>query len=395
VKKLRVLIAGAGIAGPSLAYWLLRHGFEATLVERAHAFRAGGYMLDVWGVGFDLLERYGLLESARQRGYVFDRLRFVDERGMEVSGIGGKTLTRVFQGRFFSIARGDLARVIYETIQDRVETLYGTSIRACHQDEDGIDVELSTGGRRRFDLLVGADGLHSHVRDLAFGTAARFEKYLGYLVASFIAEGYPHRDEGAYVSFARPGRQAARYAMREGRSAFLFVFASATKPDLDDQDVAAQKGLLRATFAGDGWEVPEILASLDSTAELYLDAVSQVRMAHWTDGRVALLGDAAYSPSLLAGAGAAFAMLGAYVLAEELHRAEGDYARALRAYEGRLQPFIRRQQNAAVRFAGSFAPKTAFGIRVRDSALKLMNLPVLGTWLARSMFTSRSPIAEN
>ena len=392
MNKLRVLICGAGIAGPSVAHGCLRHGLEPTLIERAPVFRAGGYMIDVWGVGFDMLERYGLLEAARARGYLFDRLRFVSAHGRERSAIGGELFRRALGGRFFSIPRGDLAQVIYETIENRAEVLYGTSLQALRQYPGGVEVELSAGQSRQFDVVIGADGLHSRVRELAFGPQAGFERSLGYLAASFIACDYPHRDEGVYVSFARPGRQVSRYAMRGGRSAFLFVWAEAGTAALRAHDSQAQKELLRARFADDGWEVPEILERLEAADELYFDTVSQIRMPRWTAGRIALVGDAAYSPSLLAGAGAAFAMLGAYLLMWELQQANGDLTRAFCAYERRLRPYMARQQQAAARFAGSFAPKTALGLGVRDAALGLMRLPLLGTLLARSMFGNSFPL---
>lgn len=311
---------------------------------------------------------------------------------MEVSAVGGEVFRRALGGKFFSIPRGDLAQLIYETVENRAEVLYGTSIDALHQHPDGIEVKLSSEAARHFDAVIGADGLHSRVRELTFGPESHFETNLGYLAASFIARGYKHRDEGAYVSFARPGRQVSRYAMRENRSAFLFVLADRGEHPLRVHETAAQKELLRVTFAADGWEIPEILERLDAADDLYFDAVSQIRMPRWTGGRVALLGDAAHSPSLLAGAGAAFAMLGAYVLARELHRANGDITRAFSAYEQRLRPYMLRQQHAAARFAGSFAPKTALGIRVRDTVLNLMNFPPIGTLLARSMFGNNFPL---
>ena len=394
MKNRRVLISGAGIAGPSLVQWLLRYGFEPTLIERAPAFREGGYMIDVWGTGHDIVERYGLLEAAQRRGYIFDRLKFVDKRGKEVSGFGGAVLRRALGGKFFSIQRGDLARTIYDTIDGRAETLYGTHIRALHQDADGVDIEFSTGEKRRFDLLIGADGLHSRVRELAFGAEVQFEEYLGYVAASFIANDYPHRDEATYVSFGRPGRQISRYAMRQDQSAFLFVFAEKNKPAIANHDSAAQKALLHSRFADDGWEAAEVLNRLDTTNDIYFDAVSQIRMPHWTKGRVTLVGDAAYSPSLLAGAGAAFAMLGAYILAGELQAADGDFGRAFPTYEQRLQPFILRQQNAAVGLAGMFTPKTPLGVLLRNCVLNLMNVPAVGEWLARRMLGDSFPLPD-
>ncbi|CAB3801275.1 hypothetical protein LMG28688_05309 [Paraburkholderia caffeinitolerans] len=389
----RILISGAGIAGPSLAHRLLQFGFEPTIVERAAAFRDGGYMIDVWGTGYDIVERYGLLKMVMERAYLFDSLRFVDERGRKISGMGGTVLRTALDGKFFSIPRGDLAQTIFDTVKDRVEVLYGASIQSLEQDAQGVVVELSTGQRRHFDLLIGADGLHSRVRELVFGEEAQFEKYLGYVAASFIASGYPHRDEATYVSFARPGRQISRYAMREGLSAFLLVFAETGKPAIAAHDFGAQKARLRARFGGDGWETPEILARLDTAHDLYFDAVSQIRMPCWTKGRTALVGDAAYSPSLLAGAGAAFAMLGAYILADELHVADGDLARAFPAYENRLRVFIWRQQDAAIRFAGSFTPRSQIGLFLRDCVVNMMNVPQIGTWLARRMFGEAFPLS--
>lgn len=388
MSKLRILICGAGIAGPALAYWLLRYGFEPTLVERAPDFRASGHMIDVWGMGFEILERYGLLEAARQRGYVFDRLKFVNERGREVAALGGEVVRRALDGKFFSILRADLARVIHEALQGQAEVLYATTIGALHQHAGGIEAELSSGPRPGFDAVIGADGLHSRVRELAFGVQAGSVKPLGYVAASFLADDYPHRDEGAYVSLARPGRQISRYAMRDDRSAFLFVFTEQGAGAAHAADIAAQKSLLRRRFAADGWEVPEILDRLEAATELYFDTVSQVRLPGWTHGRVALVGDAAYCPSLLAGAGAAYAMLGAYVLAQELHRAEGSVSLAFSAYERRLRPFMQREQQRAARFASSFVPASALGIRIRDRVIRLMNVPAVGPWLVKRMFGS-------
>jgi len=383
VRAKSVLICGAGIAGPALAYWLERYGFEPLLIERASAFRDGGYMIDVWGLGYDLVARYGLLDQARARAYLFDRLAFVDENGHVLAGFGGEIFRRAVDDKFFSIPRGDLARTLHEPLAGKVETHYATAVQQFNQDKGGVDVTFSTGATRRFDLVVGADGLRSTLREMAFGPEREYEAYLGYYAASFISERYPHRDENVYLSYGKPGRQISRYAMRDDRTAFLLVFAS--KQRIAAHDVAGQKAVLRDAFGGDGWETRDILARLDAAADLYFDSVSQIRMPKWTRGRIALIGDSAHSPSLLAGAGSAFAMLSAYVLAGELKNAVGDHNKAFAAYERRLMPFMGRQQKAAVGFAGSFAPKTAFGLSVRNAVLRLMNIPPLGVWLTRRM----------
>lgn len=379
-----VLISGAGIAGPSLAMWLSRMGYTPMLIEHAPSFREGGYIIDVWGVGYDLLERMSLLEAARAKGYLMERLRFVDDLGRQVSGFDADVFRRALHGRFFSMPRGDLARVIYDTVQGKIETLFSTSIETLQEDNSGVNVTLTNGITRHFDFVVGADGLRSRMRELSFGTEDRFERYLGYYAASFITEHYPRRDELTYVSFAKPGRQISRYALRGDRSAFLMVFVQDQK--ITARALEAHKDILDSKFGHDGWESPEILSRLAEATELYFDAVSQIHMPRWSKGRVVLIGDAAHCPSLLAGAGSAFAMLGAYILAGELARAAGDHAAAFAAYERKLRPFIEREQKRAIGFAGSFTPKTAFGIFLRNQVLNLLNVRPLGGWIARSFF---------
>ena len=342
-------------------------------------------MTDIWGTGYDLVERLGILEAAILRGYIFDRLQFVNRDGRVISGFGGKIFRDALDGRFFSIPRGELAHAIYDPIKDHVETIFSKNITALHEDDGGVDVEFSGGASRRFDLVIGADGSRSKVRELMFGPETRFEHFLNYYAASFVADGYPHRDEDTYVSFAQPGRQISRYAMREGRTAFLLIFARSNKLELPVHDIAAHKMILREQFGMDGWEAPEILARLDATEDLYFDAVSQIRMPHWAFGRVALVGDAAYCPSLLAGAGAAFAMLGAYILAGELARTGGSYREAFATYQHRMHKYIVRQQDTAVRLASSFSPRTSLGLFTRNCVLNLMNIQPIGLWLARRM----------
>ncbi len=390
----KVLISGTGVAGPCLAYWLRRRGFEPTLVERAPAPREGGYIIDFWGVGYDVAERMELLTRLREVGYGIYELSLVNERGRGVSGFGGHSLRRALDGRYFSILRGDLAHTLYTTVAGEVETIFGDAITVLEDGDAGVEVTLASGETRRFDLVVGADGLHSAVRGAAFGNDPAYERYLGYCVASFVLDDYPHRDEGAYIGFATPGRQIARYSLRDGRTGILLVFAS-DEPVLDaNGDVPDQKRILREVFDVDGWETPEILAGLDDCSELYVDTVSQIRMSSWSRGRCALVGDAAHCPSLLSGEGAALAMAGAYVLAGELSRAPADHSRAFAAYERTLRPFIESKQKAAERFASSFAPRTRFGISVRNKATALLRVPYLSTLLMRRMFADRFALPE-
>ena len=242
-------------------------------------------------------------------------------------------------GRFVSIPRGELAASIFGKIEGNVETIFGDSLDRIEQAGKGVEVTFQSGGTRQFDLVIGADGLHSRVRQLVYGEQSRFERYLGYKVAAFEVKGYRPRDELVYVMYTQVGQQVVRFAMRDDRTMFLFTFADKNITGVDT--VEAQKAVLRERFGASGWECPEILQALDSCNDLYFDRVSQIQMepqrGMWTRGRVTLVGDAASCVSLLAGQGSALAMVGAYILAGELHRAHGDYARSVWTIPGSVR----------------------------------------------------------
>jgi 2-polyprenyl-6-methoxyphenol hydroxylase-like FAD-dependent oxidoreductase len=376
---MRVAISGAGIAGPALAYWLLRTGHQPTLIEAAPRLRTGGYMIDFWGTGFTVAERMGLLPAVRAAGYRVGEVRFVDARGRKAGGLGtGDLFRRLLGDRFVSLPRGDLARVVYGALDPRTEALFGDSIAAIAQYDDGVRLTLASGGTLKVDLLVGADGLHSRVRELAFGPEPLFERQVGYYVAAFDVSGYRPRDELVYVSHAAPGRQVARFAQRDDRTLFLFVFVADRLPGAEPSDLAGRRATLRQVFGDCGWETSAILARADRAEEIYFDRVSQIDMPAWSKGRIALIGDAGASVSLLAGEGSGLALVEAYCLAGELARAGGDHALAFERHERRLRPLIRGKQDVARRFGSSFAPRTALGIWFRNQMTRAMNLPGVG-----------------
>ena len=388
-KVRNILISGGGIAGPTLAYWLLRRGFTPTIVEQAPSPRTGGYVIDFWGLGWEVAERMGLTPMLLRDGYRMNEVRLVNRSGQPVARLDVDVFRAAAEDRFISIHRGDLASGIYSLIDGKVETIFGDSIAAIQQDPDGVDVGFAHSAPRHFDLVVGADGLHSNLRKLAFGDEGRFERYLGYYAASFNTPSYPIRDEGVYVSYALPGRQLGRYALRDGRTTFFFVFIGPPHPYQDRMDKPEQKAALRQAFGEAGWECTEILDAMKSSNDLFFDAVSQVRMDRWSDRRVVLLGDACFCPSLLAGQGSALAMAGAYVLAAELEAAAGDYATALGNYQQRFKPFIDEKQKGAVRSAGWFAPRTRLSVQVRNLATRFMNMPLISTWMVKRMFADQ------
>ncbi len=369
-----VLVVGLGVAGPALAYWLRERGFKPTIVERAPAPRDNGYMIDFWGAGYDVAERMGVLGPIREAGYAIQDLRLVNEEGRRVAGFGIAIFRKLSGGRFTSLPRGRLSAILHRHIRDRIEIIFGDTVAALHQDSSGVDVEFERSTARHFDLVVGADGQHSVVRALAFGPESGFERYLGYMVAAFSANHYQPRDPDVYVAHAVPGCQIARVSMRDDRTMFLLVAAEPHPPAMA-HDQAAAKAWVARRFAGIGWEGPRIMEAMAAADDLYFDRVSQIRLPAWTKDRVALIGDAAAAPSLLAGQGSALAMLEAYVLAGEMSRAEegapfGNYERLLR-------PFLHHKQVSAARFAGSFAPRTAFGLAFRKFVLRLLWIPGL------------------
>lgn len=370
-----VLISGAGIAGPALAFWLKAAGFQPTLMERAPRLRAGGYVIDFWGLGYDIAERMGLAAKLNRIGYHVREMRIVDGRGKRITGIDAGVFRELTGGRYVTLPRSDLSRLLFEKVKDTTEIIFGDEIIGLREQPDGVLVKSRTSSERLFGLVIGADGLHSDVRRLAFGPQHQFEKQLGYAVAAFEVEGYRPRDEDVYLMYGQPGRMLGRFTLHGDRTLFLLVFSTggAALPARLDQ----QKAMLHEIYRDGRWECTCVLDELDRADELYFDSVSQIRMQGWSRGRVALLGDAAFCVSLLAGQGSALAMISAYVLAGELANAGGRHEQAFGRYEALLRDFIDTKQRGAERFASAFAPKTQRGLWFRNQVIKAFAIPGL------------------
>lgn len=381
---MRIAISGCGIAGPTLAWWLRYYGHEPVLLERADALRAGGYLIDFWGTGFDVAERMGLLPALKARAYRMKQLRTVTAHGRATSSIDVSVFDRITEGRYFSIARSDLSAGIFQAC-DGIETRFSTELTELEDRGDRVIVGLSKGASETFDIVIGADGLHSRVRSLVFGPQDQFERRLGFRVAAFTLSGYRPREELTAVSHTLPGRYLARVSLRDDRTLFLMVVANRYLRS-EPEDADAIRSGLRAIFRGTGWESDAIVARIDEADDLYFDRASQIRMRHWCKGRVALIGDAAAAPSLLAGEGTSLAMTGARVLAGELARSGNDVASAFRGYEEQLKTFLTKKQDAALRFTGYFAPKSWIGLIARDVLSNVASVPVLANWMLAGAF---------
>ncbi len=372
---MRTIINGAGIAGPTLAYWLRQAGHEVVLVESAPQFRSGGYVIDFGLVGYDVAEKMGLIPRIRELGYQVKEMRFVDRHGRKRGGTSTEVIHRLLHGRYTSLRRSDLAATIYGALDGEVETIFGDSVAGIEEAGRGVRVTFDRAAPREADLVIGADGMHSRVRQLAFGPDAGIEVSLGYHVAAFEVEGYRPRDELVYLGYGVPGRQIYRFSMRNDKTLFLFAFRDEYLTTGSPTSTQDRKAAVAHVFADVGWECPKILAAMAGVGDFYFDRVSQIRLHRWTKGRTALVGDAAACVSLFAGEGAGLAMAEAYVLAGELRNCGGDYGTAFARYQERLMPFLERKQKTAAKFASSIAPKTSSGITFRNLVTRLMRLP--------------------
>jgi 2-polyprenyl-6-methoxyphenol hydroxylase-like FAD-dependent oxidoreductase len=349
MKNTRVLISGASLAGPALAFWLQRYGFDVTVVEKATELRPGGQAVDFKGpVHHSVLQQMGILEAVKQASIQDSDGRLVNARGRTIGVIPG-----AFSGGEINIPRGDLAHLIHDLTAGKCEYVFGDSITSLTDTSHGVDVTFLHGAARTFDIVIGADGIHSNVRKLVFGPETDYVTHLGYY---YVLADLDVGD--ADVAYNEPGRMVG---LGGTKAPAFFVFASDLLARTDDVEV--QKRQLIDAYRGGKWRVPELMAKIPTASTFYMDSISRVTTQHYSRGRVALLGDSAYG-NALGGFGTGLAIVGAYVLAGELLRAEGDHTIAFAQYEAKYRDYASVSQK--INAGRLLAPRSRPGIVGRN-----------------------------
>ncbi|XXX76337.1 FAD-dependent monooxygenase [Sorangium sp. So ce134] len=379
-----VLISGASIAGPALAFWLARYGFRPVVVERAGALRLGGQNIDIQGAAREVVRRMGIEGDIRAATTGEQGLRFVDDRNATKAEFPAASSEGGGFTQELEVLRGDLARILYDRTRDTTEYIFGDQIAGLRDHGDRVTVSFEHGDERDFDLVVAADGIRSRTRALIVGDEPRIRP-LGLYGSYFtIPRG---SSDGAWARwYHAPGsRSIILRPDNVGTTRASLWFLSPGRGH-ERASAAEQKALIASVFADAGWESPRVLAALADAEDVYFDAVSQVMAPRWSSGRAALVGDAAYCPSPVSGMGASVALVGAYVLAGELSR-RSDHRDAFAAYEKLMRPYVDLAQKLPPGVPWIAHPKSRLGVSLLHMALRLASSPLLRRregWLVSS-----------
>jgi 2-polyprenyl-6-methoxyphenol hydroxylase-like FAD-dependent oxidoreductase len=368
-----VLISGASVAGPVVAYWLSRCGFQPTVVERTSALRigGGGHAVDLFGPAVEIADRMGVLEAVQAARTRTEVVRLVRTGHRDVEAAAALA-TEGVTDRHIEIMRGDLAQIFYEAGRNEVEYLFGDSISALHDVGDVVEVSFEHAPPRTNDLVIGADGLHSNTRRLAFGDEAQFTHFLGGYLAVATVPNYLGLDR-QMVGFTDVDRTVAIYPVQDARDArVLFLFRGSEYLELQRDDPASGRRLVSGLFGDMGWELPRLLSELERADDLYVDSITQIRMDTWSKGRIALVGDAGYSPGAAVGGGTSLAVIGGYVLATELAAAGGDHVGGLWRYEAELRDVVRHSQTIGPSTMALMIPRSRAQIWALAQGMRLL-----------------------
>lgn len=370
----RVLISGASIAGPALAYWLHAYGMTAVVVERHDGIRPGGQTVDLRGVGRTVARRMGIEDAVRVASTGEDGVAFVDahdrvKAAFSADAFGGEGFVAELE-----ILRGELANLLYERTREHTGYVFGDRITALDQRDDGVRVSFAHRPEQLFDLVVAADGIGSTTRALVFGGEARVTPLGIYMAYLTIARA---DSDGSWARWhnAPGGRVVALRPDNLGTTRGLLSFLCPPRA-YERLPAGEQKELLRRVFAGVGWEAPRVLRDLDDAEKFYFELVGQVHAPRWSRGRVALVGDAGYCASPISGMGTSLALVGAYVLAGEL-ATHADHREAFRSYERIMRPYVAQAQHLPPFVPRVAHPRSRAGIAVLNTLLATAAKPAV------------------
>lgn len=372
VGQLTILISGVGIAGPTLAYWLARRGHRPVLIERMPELRVGGHAVDIRGTALDVIERMGLSAAVRAARTNILTLSAVRPDGLRTYDVALRPLHEARGDREVEIMRDDLVRILFGAIADDTEVVFGDTVRAVFPQGERIGVEFERGASREVDVVVGADGQHSALRELVFGPEREFTHHLGAHLSIYTVDNLLGLRDRA-VLYNEPGRAAAMFTVRGNERAKVVLLFRSDQLDIDFTDENQQRELLRRRFAGMGWEARRLLEAMPDAYDFYFDEMSQVRLPSWSTGRVALLGDAAFGPSPMSGQGTSLALIGGYLLANHIATA-ADLPAALASWERGFRPNVELNQSLATDGMSTLLPDSRFGIFARNQTMRLLPL---------------------
>lgn len=384
-----VLISGASIAGPALAFWLHRYGWDATIIERAPAFRTGGQNIDIRGAAREVLRRAGLEDAVREATTGEVGTRFIDEDGGTVAEFAAAKSDTVGPTAEVEILRGDLAKILVDADEGRTEYIYGDRITALDDTGSEVIVSFEKAAERRFDLVVAADGIRSSTRGLVFGKEVSIRP-LG-LETTYLTIPRTDTDTDWWRWYNAPGGRTVNLRPdRHGTTrALLSSLLDSTTLDTDARterrSPEEHKKHLREEFRDAGWEAPRILADLDDTDDIYFESIAQVHAPRWSRGRFVLLGDAAWCASPISGMGTSLALVGAYVLAGEL-AAHVHHRDAFAGYDRIMRPYVNQAQKLIPGGPRLAHPRTRLGIKAFHLALRIAASPLV-VKLANQVFS--------
>ncbi|PRZ39680.1 2-polyprenyl-6-methoxyphenol hydroxylase-like FAD-dependent oxidoreductase [Antricoccus suffuscus] len=368
------LISGASVAGPVVAYWLRRAGWRVTIVERASHIRNGGYPIDVRGTAAEVTQRMGVYDQIKDARLTRTVSQVIRPNGRKLIKVALNDIIAGVNTIDVELARGELTQILYDVTVGDVEYVFNDSIASIVEVTEGVHVTFVNADPQTFDVVIGADGIHSTTRRLAFGDESQYIHHLGPCVAIYNLSNSAIEPGKGYI-YTQPGKSLSVRRSTAGPARVFAAFVVDDPSAIDVDDVKAASRTMKEIYRGAKWPLASGLVEAVETAdELYFDTVSQIKMATWSRGRIGLVGDAAFAPSFLSGQGTSIAILGGYVLATEL-QATTDVSAALNAYETRLRSFIEKNQALAIRKKSNVLPRDAKSLRQRNR--RFVTVPIL------------------